>query len=79
MVTYFKMKYQEWKFKCYFYTAANTFIKRKSEIISNILKLYECIKDTPTSDLRDKLIQEIASLAHDTAQKERKLNSDENN
>lgn len=71
MITYFKMKYNEWKTKAMFYGIIISVINEQKDIIDLIQKLYIALKDVPMEDLRKELISQIANLAHEQAMMER--------
>ena len=71
MVTYFKMKYKEWKIKLAFYSAIISVLENNKEIIEFLSKLYEGLKDVSSENIQEELIKAVAGFAHEEAQKER--------
>lgn len=65
------MKKKEIEFKLMFYTYGIRFMDEKQEFVKTIWNVYESIKDTQVNELRDKLIYELAGLAHEQALKEK--------
>lgn len=68
---WFAMKKKEIEFKWMAYTYGVKFMDEKEDIVKSIWNIYEVVKETPITELRDKFIYEIAVLAHEQAQKER--------
>ena len=65
------MKKKEIEFKLMLYTYGIKFMDEKSDLIKSIWKIYDITKSTPVSDLREQFVYELASLAHEQAQKEK--------
>ena len=49
MITYFKMKRNEWKVKAQFYGMLAHVIDNRKDIIAVVEKLYTALKDEPSS------------------------------
>lgn len=67
MITYFKMKKNEWKVKAMFYGTISQIMDNRDEIkdvINLVKKLYDEIKDVPTEDLRKEFISKLAEIIH---------------
>lgn len=71
MITYFRMKKNEWKVKALFYGLIVNVMNEQTDIIELIQKLYTSLKDVPADQLRSELMGKIAELAHQQAVKER--------
>lgn len=69
MITYFKMKRNEWKVRSQFYGAIAALIDNRKDIISFSQRLYQELKDVPADELRDELIRSLAGLIHEENQK----------
>lgn len=65
MITYFKMKKNEWKVKNAIYGMIASAMNNRKEIIEFVQKLYVSLKDVPAEDLQKELISKIAELVHD--------------
>ena len=65
------MKKREIEFKLMFYTYGVKFMDEKEDIVKSVWHIYEVMKETPVTELREKFIYELASLAHEQAQKEK--------
>lgn len=65
------MKKKEIEFKLMVYTYGIKFMDEKEGIIKTAWNIYETMKNTPVNELREKFIYELATLAHEQAQKEK--------
>ncbi|GLB26616.1 hypothetical protein LXJ15735_28570 [Lacrimispora xylanolytica] len=71
MIRYWlKMKRQEIQLKLTFYTYINEVIENKKDLCDLIFKLYISLKDEPIEELKDKFIESLAKIIHETAPKE---------
>lgn len=68
---WFSMRKKEIEFKLMIYTYGIKFMDEKEDLVKSIWNIYETIKATPMSELREQFIYELASLAHEQAQKEK--------
>jgi hypothetical protein len=68
---WFAMKKKEIEFKLMVYTYGIKFMDEKESIIKTAWNIYETMKNTPVNELREKFIYELATLAHEQAQKEK--------
>lgn len=68
---WFAMKKKEIEFKFMFYAYGIKFMDEKEELAKTVWNVYESMKNTPVNELREKFIHELASLAHEQAQKEK--------
>lgn len=71
MISYFKMKRNEWKFKGMLYGAMAGLFESRKEMMNLAQRLYAALKDVPAEELRKELISKIAELAHEQAIKEK--------
>ena len=65
MLTYFKMKKNEWKVKAQFYGIAATLLDNQKDIISLVQRLYLALKDVSADELRNEIVSSLASLIHE--------------
>lgn len=73
MITYFRMKRNEWKVKAMFYGTIARLMDSQNEIkdiINFAKKLYEELKDIPTEDLQKEFISKLAEIIHSENQKD---------
>lgn len=73
MITYFKMKYAEWKVKAMFYSTIAGIIDNHKDIIELIQNIYDSLKDVPADELRSELISKVADFAHSQTAKEQEV------
>ena len=73
------MKKKEIEFKLMAYTYGIRFMDEKEDLIKSLWNIYEVMKKTPMNELQDRFIIEMASLAHEQAQKERQKEKEEMN
>ena len=67
MITYFRMKKNEWTVKKMFYGAIVQLMDNQDEIkdvINLVKKLYEELKDIPAEDLQKEFIGKLAEIIH---------------
>ena len=67
MITYFRMKRNEWKVKAMFYETIAQIMDNQDEIkdmINLVKKLYEELKDIPTEDLQKEFVSALAEIIH---------------
>ena len=72
MVTYFKMKRNEWKVKAMFYGIIAQIMDNQNEIkevINLVKKLYGELKDVPAEDLQKEFIGKLAEIIHNESPK----------
>ena len=75
MITYFRMKKNEWKVKAMFYGIIAQIMDNQDEIkdmINLVKKLYEELKDVPTEDLQKEFVSALAEIIHNENNKETK-------
>ena len=75
MITYFRMKRNEWKFKAMLYGTIAQIMDNQDEIkdmINLVKKLYEELKDVPTEDLQKEFVSALAEIIHNENNKEAK-------
>lgn len=73
MFTYFKMKRKEYKIKLELYTAVESILDEKKDIIDTVKNLYLSVKDVPMEELRDTFIEKLAEIIHAENYKEDEL------
>ena len=67
MITYFRMKRNEWKVKAMLYGTIAQIIDNQDEIkdmINLVKKLYEELKDVPIEDLQKEFVSKLAEIIH---------------
>ena len=67
MITYFRMKRNEWKVKAMFYGTIIQIMDNQDEIknmLDLVKKLYEELKDIPTEDLQKEFVSALAEIIH---------------
>lgn len=67
---WFILKSLEIRLRLFFLRKVSTFLDEKEHMLAFAIKLYESLRDIPPEELRDKLMTELASLAHEQATKE---------
>lgn len=65
VITYLKMKKNEYKIKNAIYSSIITVIENQKEISSLAKKLFEAFKDSSVDDLRAEFIGKLAEIIHD--------------
>ena len=68
MITYFRMKKNEWKVKAMLYGTIIQIMDNQDEIkdmLDLVKRLYEELKDVPTEDLQKEFIGKLAEIIHD--------------
>lgn len=66
MITYFKMKHQEWKIKGLFYSAVLRILDSREEIRETLLKMYTALKDMPADEFQKEFIGRLAEIIHES-------------
>lgn len=66
MITYFKMKQNEWKVKAKFYGMIVQLMDNQKDIITIIRNLYLKLKDVPAEDLKTEFILALAKTIHES-------------
>lgn len=69
---WFAMKKKEIEFKFMFYTYGVKFMDEKEELVKNVHDIIMAVQGTTPIEIRDSIIDKIAVLAHEQAEKERK-------
>lgn len=64
MITYFRMKKNEWKVKAELYKLASDFIDNKREFCNLVKNLYDRLKDIPLDELRNEYIKCLVEVIH---------------
>lgn len=73
MITYFRMKRNEWKVKAMFYGTIASIMDNQDEImdvLNLVKKLYEELKDVPAEDLQKEFVGKLAEIIHKENQKD---------
>ncbi len=60
MITYLKMKRNQWKVKAALYGAAAAFLENRAETLGFLRKMYLALKDVPADELQKALMAELA-------------------
>lgn len=69
MITFFKMKKNEWKVKAALYGIIAGIMDNQSEILDLMQKLYVTLKDVPADDLQQAFVSELADMIHNEDKK----------
>lgn len=77
MITYFRMKFAEWKVKGLFYGTIASFIDDKSGRVQTILNLIDSVKGLTGEELRTEFIAGLAGIIHDEAEQSHQENIDQ--
>ena len=67
MITYFRMKRNEWKVKSMLYGTIIQIMDNQDEIkdmLDLVKRLYEELKDVPTEDLQKEFVSALADIIH---------------
>ena len=67
MITYFRMKRNEWKVKAMLYGTIAQIMDNQDEIkdmLDLVKRLYEELKDVPTEDLQKEFVSKLAEIIH---------------
>ncbi len=65
MITYLKMKRNEWKIKAMVYGTIASIIDNQKEILMLLQKIYLSLKDVPAEELQEEFISKLAEIIHD--------------
>lgn len=65
MITYFKMKKNEWKVKAMFYGIITALVDNQKDILNLLQKMYIALKDIPAEDLQNEFISKLAEIIHE--------------
>lgn len=65
MITYFKMKKNEWKVKAMFYGTIATLLDNQKDVLNLLQKIYIALKDVPAEDLQNEFISKLAEIIHE--------------
>ena len=72
MITYLRMKRNEWKVKTMFYGTIAQIMDNQDEIkdmLDLVKRLYEELKDVPTEDLQKEFVSALAEIIHNESPK----------
>ena len=67
MITYFRMKRNEWKVKAMLYGTIAQIMDNQDEIkdmLDLVKRLYEELKDVPTDDLQKEFVSKLSEIIH---------------
>ena len=67
MITYFRMKRNEWKVKAMLYGTIAQIMDNQDEIkdmLDLVKRLYEELKNVPTEDLQKEFVSALAEIIH---------------
>ena len=67
MITYFRMKRNEWKVKAMLYGTIAQIMDNQDEIkdmLDLVKRLYEELKDVPTEDLQKEFVSKLSEIIH---------------
>ena len=73
MITYFRMKRNEWKVKAMLYGTIAQIMDNQDEIkdmLALVKRLYEELKDVPTEDLQKEFVSKLAEIIHNEEMKD---------
>ena len=73
MITYFRMKRNEWKVKAMLYGTIAQIMDNQNEVkdmINLVKKLYEELKDIPVEDLQKEFIGKLVEIIHNEGKKD---------
>lgn len=65
MITYLKMKKNEWKVKAMFYGTIAVLINNQKEVLELLQKMYIALKDVPVDELQKELVNKLAEIIHE--------------
>lgn len=65
MITYLKMKRNEWKVKAFLYGAVAAVLDNRKETLELLQKMYAALKDIPTDELQKELVAKLAEMVHE--------------
>lgn len=63
---WYTIKKVQLELKATIYGTISTFLSNKQDIIELLQNAYTALKDTPVDELQQKLIEEIATLVHES-------------
>lgn len=65
MITYLKMKRNEWKVKAFLYGAVAAVLDNRKETFELLQKMYAALKDIPADELQKELVAKLAEMIHE--------------
>lgn len=65
MITYLKMKHNEWKVKAMFYGAIIAAIDNQKDVLELLKKMYIALKDVPADELQKEFVSKLAEIIHE--------------
>jgi hypothetical protein len=69
MITYLKMKKNEWKIKAKLYEIITIFIDNQKQSLELLKKMYITLKDVPLEELQKEFINKLAEIIHEENKK----------
>ena len=69
MITYLKMKKNEWKIKAKLYEIITIFIDNQKQSLELLKKMYTTLKDVPLEELQKEFINKLAEIIHEENKK----------
>lgn len=72
MITYFRMKINEWKLKNAIYSGVLGFMNNKKTIFDTLKNLFDSVKGMTGEELRDAFIGRLAEIIHEESKKREK-------
>ena len=65
MITYLKMKKNEWKVKVMLYGTIAALIDNQKEVLELLQKMYIALKDVPADELQREFVNKLAEIIHE--------------
>lgn len=65
MITYLKMKKNEWKVKAMLYGTIAALIDNQKEVLELLQKMYIALKDVPADELQREFVNKLAEIIHE--------------
>lgn len=65
MITYLRMKKNEWKVKSMVYGTIAALIDNQKEMLALLQKMYIALKDVPADELQKEVVNKLAEFIHE--------------
>lgn len=65
MMTYWKMKKNEWKIKAMLYGAVAALLDNQKDILELLQKMFIALKDVPAEKLQEEFTNKLAEIIHE--------------
>lgn len=65
MITYLKMKKNEWRVKAMVYGTIATLLDNQKEILGLLRKVYIALKDVSADELQKEFVNKLAEIIHE--------------